>query len=209
MAKLLDRPTSVLLERALALWREDFDSDEWWDVFYSLSARGDDETFDAAKNWCASTDASERELAANLLNQFGEAIISKEEGSTSFPSADRVVPVLEKLIDDPEPGVIATVIIGLGWYSAYDAILARPSLAAHASPRVRFAVACGLMYSESKAAIDMLIVVSNDADDDVRDMAIWGLGCESRLDTPEIREALVQRIDDPDADVRGEAAPNL
>ena len=77
------------------------------------------------------------------------------------------MPVLEKLIDDPEPGVIATVIIGLGWYSAYDAILARPSLAALASPRVRFAVACGLMYSESKAAIDMLILVSNDADDDV------------------------------------------
>ena len=120
MAKLLDGPTSALLEQALVLWREDSETDERWDVFYTLGIRGDDETFDAAKNWCASADASERELAADLLNQFGERIFDINGQGVTFPSANRVVPLLEILIDDPEAGVMASAVIGLGWYSAYD-----------------------------------------------------------------------------------------
>ena len=36
MAKLLHRPASVLLEPALLLWNEETDTDEIWDVIYTL-----------------------------------------------------------------------------------------------------------------------------------------------------------------------------
>jgi hypothetical protein len=209
MAKLLYSPTSVLLEQALVLWHENSETDERWDVFYTLGTRGDDETLDAAKIWCANTDATKRELAANLLNQFGERIFDNNGRGVTFPSAGRVVPLLEKLIDDPEAGVIASAIIGLGWYSAYEIILARPSLSTHASPSVRFAVACGLNGAESKAAIDILIALASDEDDEVRDRASWVLGCESMLDTPEIRQALMRNLDDWQTDTRCEALVGL
>jgi HEAT repeat protein len=209
MAKLLDSPTSVLLSRAVSLFREESESDERWDVFYTLKTRGDEETFDAVKTWCDSTDVIERALAADLLNQFGESVPGIPGRGVIFTSAARTAPLLKKLIDDPEIDVITTSIIALGWNGAYDIILARSALATHSSPRVRFAVACGLNGSENQAAVDILIALAGDEDDDVRDRANWVLGCESNLDTPEVREVLFQNLMDSQAETRCEAMVGL
>lgn len=205
---LKDLPTFALLEQALELSHKDSEWENRDLVVAILSVRGDAETFAAAKNWCASTDVRERELAADLLNQFGKSVPNFESGREIFLSADQTVPLLEKLVDDPEAPVIASAVHGLGWHSVYDIILARPSLFEHSSSNVRFAVACSLAGSESKAAIDILIALSGDEDDDVRDRANWALQ-GSNIDTPEIREALVRNLSDGQTVTRCEAMAGL
>lgn len=51
----------------------------------------------------------------------------------------------------------------------------------------------------------------HDEDDDVRDWATFGLGSLTEADTPEIREALYQRVIDPndDSDAPGEGLVGL
>jgi HEAT repeat protein len=46
-------------------------------------------------------------------------------------------------------------------------------------------------------------------DDDFRDWATFGLGVQGDMDSVEIREALVRRLNDPDEDVREEAMVGL
>jgi len=51
----------------------------------------------------------------------------------------------------------------------------------------------------------LLLRLIRDADDDVRDRANFGLGVLGNIDSDEIREALVGRLEDSDEDVRQEA----
>jgi HEAT repeats len=51
----------------------------------------------------------------------------------------------------------------------------------------------------------LLLRLIRDADDDVRDRANFGLGALGNIDSDEIREALVGRLEDSDEDVRQEA----
>jgi HEAT repeat protein len=43
----------------------------------------------------------------------------------------------------------------------------------------------------------------------VRDWSVFGLGVQGSVDSPEIREALLERLSDPNEDVREEAAVGL
>ena len=199
--------TSSLHEQAFALSHEDAESDKRWHVVGTLCTRGDVKSFEVAKNLCVSVDMIERELAADLLGRFGET--KDDGGGVVYPFIDQAVPLLEKLLDDPEARVVASAVYSLATYSAFEPILARPSLGKHESVFVRFAVACSLDQSESKAAIDTLIELSNDEDDEVRNWATFGLGSISSLDTPEIREAFIQRLDDPNTEVISEALVGL
>jgi HEAT repeat protein len=67
----------------------------------------------------------------------------------------------------------------------------------HADPQVRFGVAFGLSREEDPLAIQALIDLSSDEDDEVRDWATFALGTQTDLDSPQIREALFKRAVDP------------
>ncbi len=199
---LKDASTLTLLEQALALSHEDAESDKRWSVVDTLCTRGDVETFDAANNWCTSGVMIERELAADLLGRFGKRKDKDEDVSYLF--LDRAVPLLEILLDDPEARVVASAVYSLSADGVYDPILARPSLGTHVSVFVRLAVARSLNESESRAAINTLVELSNDEEEDVRDWATFGLHNRTPIDTPEIREAFIRRLDDPNKEVRSE-----
>lgn len=94
--------------------------------------------------------------------------------------------------------------------------------AAYPSPDVRMAVAAalpGCMGAGAEndaghaalidAALSTLIALARDEDADVRDWATFGLGSQLDVDTSAVREALADRLDDPEGDIAGEALVGL
>jgi HEAT repeat protein len=62
---------------------------------------------------------------------------------------------------------------------------------------------------EDDLAIRALIELSTDEDSDVRDWSTFGLGSQVDVDTPALREALANRLDDPDEDTSAESVEGL
>jgi len=84
------------------------------------------------------------------------------------------------------------------------AITALIGIRNNADPCVRHAVANGLGRTSRPEAIQTLIELMEDTDDDVRDWATFGLGV-STGDSPQIREAFRRSLNDTFLDVRQEA----
>jgi HEAT repeat protein len=74
---------------------------------------------------------------------------------------------------------------------------------------VRHGVACALGHFDDDVAINGLIQLSADADDDVRNWATFSLGSLIQRDQPEIRAALFERTCEDDGEIRGEAVVGL
>jgi len=109
---------------------------------------------------------------------------------------------------DPQP--IASAVTALGHLADADVVpLVLPHLE-HPSRGVRFAVAFALScFANVDSAIAGLLRLMTDFDDEIRDWATFRIGSQGNADTPEIREALVFRLNDEDEDVRAEAAVAL
>ena len=126
-----------------------------------------------------------------------------------------VLPELQAmLMRNDEPTVLVTIVESLGLAYAEEASLSVLPLADHADPLVRLEVARaapGGVESDLgvELAADTLIRLMDDSGDDVRDWATFGLGSVLSLDTPEVRSALVRRLDDPHFDTRCEAIVGL
>jgi HEAT repeat protein len=206
MSEFKDWQTPDLLEEASRLSHEDAESDLRDGSVHELHCRGTEDIFEAAKFRCDSDDFIERELAADILAQLGAL---SRKGEEPFPFTKQSVPLLERLLDDPEPRVIASALYAMGWHDAYDKILEKPHLTSHKCVWVRQALSFALGGATSPPAIEMLIKLSQDDDDDVRNWATFGLGTQCSLDTSEIREALFQRLDDAHSETSEEAFTGL
>jgi hypothetical protein len=209
MPTIKDLPTSGLLIEALDLTNANAASKERLACVYELHHRGEPEIFEAAKNWCTSGEVTERVLAADILSQLGEMKDVGEE--TLRPFTHQTVPLLAKLLDDPDEHVVASSVDALDNHNNADPIVERTSLAFHPSKLVRMAVASALAlaWDTTSPAINMLINLSQDQDGDVRDWATFMIGSMGSLDTPEIRKALFARVSDSDYDTRSEALLGL
>jgi len=62
-----------------------------------------------------------------------------------------------------------------------------------------------LSFGDDPRALGTLLALMQDADDNVRDWATFGLGVLGDMDSQEIRDALCQRMSDPNRDVREES----
>ena len=82
-------------------------------------------------------------------------------------------------------------------------------MASHASADVRYAVAWCFSNRTAAPALATLITLSRDPDAKVRDWATFGLGSLSGVDSEAITNALLERLDDPDPETRGEAMVGL
>jgi HEAT repeat protein len=105
---------------------------------------------------------------------------------------------------DPRP--LAAGIFALGHIDNPLAVPLIASFSSHLSAEVRFAVAFALgCFPDDLRTVPALLRLTEDAEDDVRDWSTFGLGALGNIDSDEIREALVRRLEDPDEDVREEA----
>jgi HEAT repeat protein len=191
------RSTKELIESALV----EPDDEKYSEILMTLHLRGTREVFDAARELCASGESDKRSFGAAIMGQLGFP-------ERAFPE-ESVAILLEMLAADEAPEVLESVAVSLGHLHASAAIEPLVRLKNHTSSDVREGVAFGLGTHQDGRAIDALIELSADEDKEVRNWATFALGQQINADTPEIREALMQRTSDDDREVRCEALLGL
>jgi len=176
------------------------EGEERWALVHELHSRTEQPVLEAALEWCSDDDPLLRSLAADVLGQLG----AKDE----HPFASESVEPLGVLLGDADPTVVASSLVALGHLRAgdLDAILAH---AAHEEASVRESVAFALCGREEDGAVRTLCELSKDTTLEVRNWATFALGSQTELDRPELRLALVNRLEDDDHEVRGEAMVGL
>lgn len=199
-------PIDDLIFETLRLSKIDADSEERWAVVHALHRRDPVTVFGHARKLCSGKTLVERELGTDLLQ-----IIGNPDEPPHHPMKAESIPVLLKLLEDPEPRVIASAIYVLGHLGALEERLEHHQhLVDHESVWIRLAIACSLGSDGSAPnVVEALIKLTNDEDKETRNWATFSLGTQCEADSPEIREALFARLDENDHEIRGEAMVGL
>lgn len=177
------------------------DAETAWKAVCALHWRGTDEVLQRAEQLCVSPCSQERRLGADILGQLGVP--------------DRVFPVkccriLRRMLQQgDEPDVLQAVLVALSHQNDIESIPSVVRYSIHPGAEVRHGVVLALTRHDVPPAVDCLITLSNDPDAHVRDWATFALGTQIELDTPAIRDALADRLEDPDDDTRAEALVGL
>lgn len=181
------------------------DSDEYWELIRTLHGIPEQHVFDLAAACCVAASATERALGADVLAQLGHM----DEWTGKGPFTDQSVPILRALLQDADEDVLTSAIHALAHHGLGTAKDFR-ELARHGSADVRYAVAHAIgLGDQGEDELRLMIDLTQDVADNVRDWATFALGSQCDLDTPEIREALKLRLDDQDDGARGEAMVGL
>jgi len=195
MAQADPRPIEELIQLAL----NERDADMAWEYVSALQLRGDGEVFQAADRLCTSELATERELGATLIGQLG--IPERTFPGKSFLCLTRML--------ETDPDTLQAIAVGFGHLNNPRCIELLAPLKNHPASIVRWGVAHGISRHNDPLAIQTLIELSGDEDEEIRDWATFGLGSLIDADTPEIREALWARTTDTYNDARAEALAGL
>ncbi len=176
------------------------DEDRSWEAVCVLCFRSTREVLDAAMTLCASSVAKERELGANILGQFG--CFEQQP----YPCFDETVEqLLTMLPSEEDPGVLNAIGVGLGHRHDPRGIEPLSKFKNHPHEDVRYGVVMGLARQSDSLAIQTLIELTRDEVTKIRDWATFSLGQMCDTDTPAIRDALWQRLEDMDDVTRCEA----
>ncbi len=184
----------------------DYEDDAAWDAVRELHRIGSREVFNRAADWCKSDNPLVRARGIDVLSQLGK---TADHPNNSFPEESySLVSDLLKQERDVQP--LASAIAALGHLDNPLAIPLITEHRAHPSAEIRFHVACALgSFPNDPRTTSTQLVLTDDTDEDVRDWATFGLGVLGDLDSIEIRDALFQRLGDPNEDVREEAMVGL
>ena len=179
----------------------DDEDDTYWNAICALHFRDTREVFERGVALCRSNCPLERRVGADILAQLGVP-------ERTFPG-ECVATLLKMLRADEDATVLHSALIALSHHDAPQSIRPAVRFLRHADEELRYAVVHALTGYDDPLAIESLITLTADPADEVRDWATFGLAQQSSVDTPEIREALAARLDDPHEDCRGEALIGL
>jgi HEAT repeat protein len=196
------QPTLELVNIVLTSGDEDYDDSTYWNAIWTLRRRPTPEVFEAARSLCESSCSLAQRIGCDILAQLGAA--ERPFASVSFPLVASVV----ANTDDLE--TLTSALSALGWLGDLRGVdLILPYLE-HPDSDVRYSIrqALAALHADQRS-INGLIRLTTDSSVEIRDWATFGLGSLTEQDTPAIREALLARLDDPDAAVRGEALVGL
>jgi HEAT repeat protein len=189
--------TNQLIELAL----NEKDDATRWNYVVILHRRGGKEVFEAAKKLCESGISTQITLGADILGQLG---------TLDLPYRRQSVPILLRISKkEKDVNVLQAVTMALGRMKDEKVINRLLELKNHTNEDIRFAVVHGLLGLEEEPAIQALLELSSDEDEDLRNWATFGLGSLIDTDSEEIREALFQRFNEIDHEIRGEAMVGL
>jgi hypothetical protein len=114
---------------------------------------------------------------------------------------------------DDDANVLWSVAGALGRCADVRAVPVLCGLARHEDADIRYAVTGALPFvmddDATRLAVDTLLVLAGDTEDDIREWALFGLGSMGHLDSKAIREALRAGLEDSCEEVRVEAIHGL
>ena len=186
----------------IALARDNFSNEEVYrDLLWELRNRASVEMLEKATTLTASELADDRILSVQILCQLGNAKprFVKQSGNV----------LLTMLLTEEIPEVIASIAWGLGHLRTEGAEGQLIGLKDHAAADVRLGVVGGLLGLSTLPAVQTLITLSRDQNPNVRSWATFGLGTQISDDSSAIRQALVDRLLDDDAETSSEAVWGL
>jgi HEAT repeat protein len=172
-----------------------------WTAVEALQRIGSAEVRDRALALTRSYDPRVRARGVDILAQLGVP-------DRTYPE-ECVAAAVRLANHDNDPHVVCAAALALGHLRQTKAMPTLVQLAAHPDPDVRYAVAQSLGGATDPTALAALIHLTRDKVADVRDWATFGLGHIGKVDTPEIREALFERLADVDRSTRTEAICGL
>jgi HEAT repeat protein len=173
----------------------------YWDAVTALNWRGTREVLDRAFRLCQSASAVERRLGADILGQLGVP-------DRAYPK--ECLRILSKMLESEQDyKVTYSIMVALSHHIAPEAIELVLRFLHHADPDVRLGVVLALTGYESHQALDALINLTRDSEAQVRNWATFAIGSQVEVDTPQIRDALLDRVGDADDDTRYEALVGL
>lgn len=213
-SKALDRlrtlSTSALIELAVRNQRSADTTREGEDLgpLVVLHERATSDVFTAAAAMSGSSDRDERAVCARILRELGPG------GVRAF--SREAVPVLASMAQiETDPDVLSWIVSALAWQNEPATLDVVLPFAHHPDSRVRHAVASNPFGMVSDPAstdprlIEALIDLSSDSDADTRWYATYALANEYPGDGPALREALADRLADPDEKVSSVAREGL
>ena len=155
----------------------EYDDDAPWAAVHELQHIGTQEIFDKSVEWCRSTDPLRRARAADVIAQLGK---TADHTENAFPEDSFIVIAsLIKIETDPAP--LSSEISALGHIGNPRSVRILAPFQIHPDAGVRFALACALgSFADDPMAVDALIKLTRDEDEDVRDWATFGIGALSR-----------------------------
>jgi HEAT repeat protein len=196
------RSTTELVNALLSSNDEDAVDSGYWNALSDLHRRGTLDIFEAARVLCTSTCPFEQRAGCRILAQLG---------APQMPFVSESFPLIESVMRGTnDMNTLANAVSALGWLHDLRGVDLLLPHVDHANQDIRYWVTLSLTaLREDKRCVDALIRLSADPSAEVRDWATFGLGSMTEQDNVAIREALLARLDDDDAIVRGEALVGL
>lgn len=190
------------------------DDNEPWQVIRKLHWSADHTIFEKAREWCTSSNPAKRGRAADILCQLRSASTlspgtTRSVGQPIFVAESNAL-ILQMIGAEAEEDPLRSELIGLGHLGSEEAISTLIRYITHPSADVRYAATWSLgSFPNHPQAIEALLQVCGDDDQDIRDYALFALGTQSDKDSPRLRELFVLGLNDTSEVVRQEALAGL
>jgi hypothetical protein len=184
----------------------DYEDEAPWKAVHELRRIGSRRIFDRAVEWCGASDPTVRARGLDILAQIGR---TADHPSNSFP--DECFSVIQEVLrDEREIRPLDSAIAALGHLDDPAGIPLILQYRSHSDSEIRFSVACALgSFANDARSAECLLMLMKDEDEEVRDWATFGVGVTGDFDSDAIRDALFERLSDPNEDVRQEAMAGL
>lgn len=189
----------------------DVGSDATWDHVFALRKIGTPSVLETSLKWCADSDPYRRSLGVSVLAQLGNSPFTK--GRILYP-VEATAMIRSMIRTERDHEVITSLISAVYFREMPEGVPWLIDLAQHPSEDIRWRVAWALPIPNvrdpemDRATIDTLLRLIVDPEPLVRDWSTFSLSMTEE-DTPQIREALLARLNDSDFNTRSEAAVGL
>jgi len=192
----------------------EYDGDEPWQAVSELRRNGSREIFERAADWCRSEDALKRARGADILAQLRVPQSTEQKQSLVIPEPlyiqESTAIILDMLNTETDELALRAEIHALGHLGLPMVINAVLRYGGHPNEDIRYAVTHALGHFPNDARVmQALVTLGDDADQDVRNWALFALGTQRDQDSPEMRDLFARHLDDSFPDARQEAIAGL